>query len=644
MAIALLGGFATGQPLFAVAGAMGAMSTGFASLQGFYRTRAVTMLAMGSAMAISTIVGMLTAGSAILTIAAIALWGYGYGVIASLGAPAAAICVNATIALIVFNHFPASGATMWLTAASVIAGALIQTLLQVVLWPVQRYPLERKALAAAYQSLAQYARAIDFVNPILPAAAPLEAVRSTLADPRPFGRSAAAAAFATLLTEADRIRATLARISTRGKIGAYDAVRETVARALDAVATGLASATAPRDDALLAELEAPPDDAVVRALFGQVRAALRNAAVPLRGLTIAHPGLLRNVFPDLDVSLATLRANLWVDSPFGRHAVRLAIVLATCAFAVHLFSWQRGYWMTLTAALVLRPDFTTTFSRGIARIAGTVAGVVLATALVVLLPDTPHVSLAFAILFVTLGYAVFQMNYGLFSMAVTAYIVFLLALLGTPEESAIVNRLAATLAGGSLAMISYVLWPTWESPHTRRHIVELLEAHRLYTRALLAGLIDPQQRNARALAEIRQNVWRARSSAQESLERMLSEPKATHDMDADLAVATTAATQRIGLANLSLSSLYLERDVPAFPEAEPFARALESATTGVVMAIEHGTPPFASQLLRDTLAQLARTIPADRYGRSTFLANADLLVDGTNTIADLWSQRGGQGG
>src|SRR5271154_252948 len=112
--------------------------------------------------------------------------------------------------------------------------------------------------------------------------------------------------------------------------------------------------------------------------------------------------MLRNVFPDLDESLATLRANLWIDSPFGRHALRLAVVLSLCAFIVHQLNWQRGYWMTLTAVLVLRPDFTTTLSRGLARIAGTLVGVTVATVLVVALPDTPHVSLAFAILFATL--------------------------------------------------------------------------------------------------------------------------------------------------------------------------------------------------------------------------------------------------
>ncbi|HVA26873.1 MAG TPA: FUSC family protein, partial [Candidatus Baltobacteraceae bacterium] len=280
------------------------------------------------------------------------------------------------------------------------------------------------------------------------------------------------------------------------------------------------------------------------------------------------------------------------------------------------------------------------FTRGIARIAGTAVGVAIATALVVLLPDTPHVSLAFAVLFVALGYATFQMNYGLYSLNVTAYVVFLLALLGVSEQAAILNRLIATAAGGTLAMVSYLVWPTWESAHTRDRIVGLLQTHRLYTRMLLAGLIDPAQRNVRALSAMRQNVWRARVAAQESLERMLSEPASTHDIDADLAVATMAATRRIGLADLSNSSLYAEDGVPAFPEAEPFARALESAMAGITMAIEHGTPPFASSLLRDTHAELMKTLPADRYGRSTFLANADLLVDGINTIADLWSKRG----
>jgi len=639
VAIALIGGYILGQPLFAVAGAMGAMSTGFASLQGVYRTRAATMLAMALAMALSTIAGMLAAKSPVASFAVLALWGYAFGVCASLGGPGTVVGVNALVALIVFNHFSATGSTMWLTAACMIGGGAIQTLLVVVLWPVQRYPYERAALAQAYRSLAIYARELDAANPALPPATQLETVRATLADPRPFGRNDAIAAFSTLLAEAERIRATLGRLAARGG-NAYDAERSTVAATLDTIARALANASAPNDAALEAHLVAEHDDPVVRLLFGQLRAAWRSAAVPLHGVTLAHARLLKNVFPDVAEVLATLRANLWLDSPFGRHAVRLAVVLASCDAIVHVVHWDRGYWMTLTAALVLRPDFATTLSRGIARIAGTLAGVGVATALVVLLPDTPHVSMALVLIFATLAYATFQMNYALFSWMITSYVVFLIALLGAPEEAAIVNRLAATVAGGAFAMISYVVWPTWEASHLRARLVALLNASRAYDRLILAGLIDPKQRDARAASATRQEAWKARSAAQESLERMLSEPSATHEIDADLAVATMAATQRIALANLSLGSLYADRNAPAFPEAEPFARALESAFAGITMAIDHGSPPFAAQLLRDQHAALAHALPADRYGHTTFLASTDLLVDGINTIADLWSHRG----
>ena len=147
VAISLVAGYATGQPLFAVAAAMGALSTGFASLQGTYGTRAATMLAMAFAMALSTAIGMLTAHSLLLSLAALAVWGLAYGIVASLGAPAAAVGLNGTIALIVFQHLPAGGATAVLTALCVVAGGIVQTLLVVVLWPVQRYPLERAAVA-----------------------------------------------------------------------------------------------------------------------------------------------------------------------------------------------------------------------------------------------------------------------------------------------------------------------------------------------------------------------------------------------------------------------------------------------------------------------------------------------------------------
>jgi uncharacterized membrane protein YccC len=626
--IALLGGFLTGSPIYAVSGAIGAMSTGFGSLQGVYVTRAALMLGMAAAMAASTAVGLLCAHSVVLSVVALAIWGLGYGLFSSLGPGAAGIAINATIALIIFEHFPQTPMVGAICALMMFAGGVVQTLLVVVLWPIQRYPQERRALAAAYRELAAFTLSPPERTSV-PSNATLRAVRATLGDPRPFGRRAAAAAFQTLLDEAERMRATLALLATSGS-HEYQASRATIAAALGAIADALESAHAPDDGELQAGLTQPRTDPALRALYGQLRAAWRSARVPMNGIAIPRPMRKAAAFPAFDEPLSILRANLRLDAPFGRHAIRLAVVLAACGLIGPIFALQRGYWITLTAALVLRPDFTTTFARGFARIAGTIVGVLAATALVLAVPDTPHVYLGLAVFFAAIGYAAFQLNYALFSLTITAYVVLLLSLLGVPEHAAVVNRLFATIGGGLIAMLSYVIWPTWEARRTLPRLSELVQADLRYTCALLDGLSGPAPRDAAKLARLRSEVWAARASAEESLERTLGEPRSAAELDSRAALGIMAATQRLGLANTALSSLYLDAGTPAFPEL---------ATLRVLLQAE---PVERIGGLRDAFAELERAIgDAGRPGARAMISALDVAVDSINTLAEHWQRAEG---
>ncbi len=624
VAVALLAGFASGIPIYAVAAGIGAFSVGFASLQGVYRTRAGTMLGMALAMALSTAVASLCSHSAELAILALAVWGFGYGMIASLGPGASAIGVNATTALIIFERYPLPLHVAALTALIMFAGGLLQTLLLVVRWPIERYPLERHALADAYRELADYARASDASSRV-PPTAELTAVRKTLADPRPFGRPLVLAAFQSLLDEAVRIRSSLALLATVGG-EKYARLRPVVAQVLDAIAQALDDAQAPADVALYAMVNAETNDPNLRALYGQLRAAWRAASVPLGGFALPELHYPTHL-PSFERPLAVLREHFHLRSPFGRHAVRLAVTLAAAGVLADVLPLQRGYWITLTAALVLRPDFTTTLTRGVARIAGTIVGVVAATAIVVAVPHTPHITLALAILFAAISYAAFQLNYGLFSLTVTAYVVFLLALLGTPEATAVQNRLVATIIGGLLAMTSYVIWPTWESARTRVALRALIVDSLDYTRMLLQGLIDPAKRDGAKLRAERTTLWSARATAEESLERMLSEPGHTHEIDPDTALGIMAASERLGLANTALSSLYQDPKTPAYPMLTSLAAAFANAS------------PEAAHGLRDAYADVASALEHDSNpATNALLAACDRAVDSTNTIVELWNK------
>jgi uncharacterized membrane protein YccC len=624
VAVALLAGFASGFPIYAVAAGIGAFSTGFASLQGVYRTRAGTMLGLAFAMAFSTVVASLCSHSVELSVLALAVWGFGSGMLASLGPGASAIGLNATTALIIFEHIPMPPHVVAITALVMFAGGALQTVLLVVLWPIERYPQERHALADAYRQLAEYARASD-ASTRVPPTAELQAVRKTLADPRPFGRPLVIAAFQSLLDEATRIRSSLALLAAVGG-EKYARLRPVIAQALDVIAEALDDARAPEDVALYGTISAPTEDPNLRALYGQLRAAWRAASVPLGGFAL--PEFHSPHLPDFAEPLAVMREHFHLNSPFGRHAVRRAVTLAAAGVLAEVVPIQRGYWITLTTSLILRPDFTTTLSRGVARIAGTIVGVVAATAIVLAVPHTPHVTLALAILFAASSYAAFQLNYALFSLTVTAYVVFLLALLGTPETTAVQNRLVATIIGGLLAMASYVIWPTWESARTRTSLSALVNASLDHTRLLLAGLIDPASRDLATYRAERTSLWSARAKAEESLERMLSEPEQTHEIASDTALGVMAASQRLGLANTVLSNLYQDPQTPAYPQLKPLADAFAHAsleTTG----------------LRDGYAEAASALEGDtRPATVALLTSCDRAVDATNTIAELWRNAG----
>jgi uncharacterized membrane protein YccC len=623
--VALLGGFLTGNPIVAVAAAIGAMSTGFGSLQGVYRTRAATMLLMGLSMALTTGIAFLVAHSAVLIVLAVVVFGFAYGLLAALGPGPNAIGVNAMVALIVFEHLPENWATGSACVLAMFLGGVVQTVLLIMLWPIQRYPQERHALAGAYRDLASFAESVS-AKPSVPSSSSLRVVRTTLADPRPFGRRAAAISFQTLLDEAERIRATLALLVTSERDAFADA-RPIVSRALRAIADALENAREPEDAALYERLSAECANPTLRALYGQVRAAWRAARIPLRGFSIPRAVPRFGRFPHLEEPLMVLRSQLLWKSTFFRHALRLALVLGIAASIGEVFSLQRGYWVTLTAVLVLRPDFTTTFTRGLARIGGTIVGVIAATGLVLLVPDTPHVYLALAMFFAAIGYAAFQLNYALFSVTITAYVVLLLALLGIPEHDAVVNRLLATIAGGILAMLSYLIWPTWEATHVRAQLRALIDADLAHTRQLLAGLSGSEPRDAARLQAGRSAVWAARASAQESLERMLAEPSSTYDVQPDKALGIMAATQRLGLANTALSSLYFDKDFTPLPQLSGL--------------IERLAAPFGQiGHLRDASAPLEAEIAAMQSPRAKALhAALDLTIESIDTLADIVEQR-----
>lgn len=152
-----------------------------------------------------------------------------------------------------------------------------------------------------------------------------------------------------------------------------------------------------------------------------------------------------------------LRRHVSIHSPIGRYAFQLSATLAVAAVAYRWLQLPNGYWVPMTAAIILKPDFHHTFSRGLARLCGTILGVILSATLAALLHPGPPLQAVFILLFAWLGYALIKVNYALFAIFITCYVTVLLAMAGFPILPVVRARLLDTAFAGALSLLVYLL-------------------------------------------------------------------------------------------------------------------------------------------------------------------------------------------
>ncbi len=313
------------------------------------------------------------------------------------------------------------------------------------------------------------------------------------------------------------------------------------------------------------------------ALAGQLRSALDLAASATPAGLVAfersesrRPWRLR-----LSGTMATLRANLSLQSAACRHAIRLTVCVAAGDALARGFDLRRAYWLPMTIAIVLKPDFTATFSRGVLRLAGTFTGLVFATALYHLLPPAlaPQVALIGILMFVLrwLGPA----NYGIFVTAVTALVVVMIALAGVAPKEVIAARGLNTAAGGAIALFAYWVWPTWERTQISEAMAQLLDAYRHYFRAVREGYVRLDDSFAQELEQTRVAGRLARSNLEASVDRLMAEPGAPAE-SVDSLSAMLATSHRLIHAMMALEAgLVRSRPVPARDAFQVFANDVE---------------------------------------------------------------------
>jgi uncharacterized membrane protein YccC len=692
--IPLIVGYLAGSWATGAAAAGGALSVGITSVVPSTRPRYALLASTAGGMAVGTFIGCATSAHPVVHVVAGALLAFAGGLLVAVQPNFTGTGVNTLVAFLVYGRFSAPPLISLRTAAFVALGGLLQLALVVLSRRRPRAGRALNGLSLAYRELAALAADLRVTRSSLPAA---QAIDAAGVDLEFSFRTTGGEAWTSLAGEAHRVRLELLSLaSARSSFERLDDARgalladigKRAAEFLDCVADSLASAElSPECDRALDSLEravARLDERGVstrmpaagdghhtgeggrfvavraataaRAIEGQLRAivALLPDAVslpapqtrPIAALRSATRVSRRGVH-GAEVIAQRMLANVTPRSDAFTHALRLAVVVTIATAVAHAVDLGRGYWLALTTVLILRPEFAITFTRGVARAAGTLLGVAVATGIAVAAGPHGWLLVVFVAGSVWLSGALFNASYALFSIAITGVVVFLLEGIDRNPVGTGEDRLLSTVLGAALALLSYVVWPTWGRRPAAEALADLAAATHRYATAVLRSYLDPDADTASpaALSALSRAVRLARTNSEAALDRSLADP-GTRRVHAQTTANLLAALRRI---SITAHTMRLRRPDDASAVRAIAGRELTALTNsidielgGVAARLRFGRVARRHEPLRDRHRALLRAVTESTAARgqadaasALVVAETDELVDATNSLTAM---------
>jgi len=585
--------------------------------------------------------------------------------------------------------YPASGLVDALGRSGyAIAGGVWAALVALVLWPVRPYRPARLAIGDTLRKLADY---VDQVakpletdhadDDVLPAGsltvrATLENARAVLAAirrgrPGESGRGerlivlsqTADQMFANLIALVETIEAIAPDARDRTQQGLVVAALNDVARVLRELAerveeekqtgtttvqfsgTPLRESLTPHGERAMSAVAPPAAAAADAAAHYAHAAALLDRIAMYANVAVANVAALDGGHPPVATTspeteeisepralLAPLRSVLAHDSLVFRHALRVAIVTSTAVWLAGALQLSRGYWVTVTAVIILQPYTGVTTQRAVQRVIGTVLGGILTAGLGALFHDIRAI-LVLSFIFAAVSVAVLPINYTAFSIFLTPTFV-LLAEASAGDWHLATVRVIDTLLGGGLALLgARLLWPAPEWTRLPSYLAAALRANRDYLQTVVRSFPDRSDAAGEAMRARRRDAALAAINAEESFQRLLGEHGGRSE---PLAPVMTFLTY-IRRFTVSVAALSVSRhavDPSTATVLEQFAASATARLDGAAGRLASGDseqPPAGVSWSSDVLASPALD-PIVRARLTRLSRQLDTLVSSAEEI------------
>ena len=651
------------NPRAAIFMGMGANLVAIVSLVGAPRLPLRLALLDAVALGVCVMIGTLTSSNPWAHIALLAPLSLLAGMAALFGNTQAVMGTQTLVAFLVLGRFSGPLADAFHLGLLVSAGALVEVVALLVLRlpPTLRY--QRGAVADALEELGLYAttpaeqsafsvlKSIDEAQRVL---SPLSLLgRSDDRDLR------------TIIDQARRARldfTTLAGLRTR--LGVVDEeLLESVNQALEAVADGLAQlavtvrhprrandwrtlarrARAVIDDrqARVSALADPPLETLMTqvvaqldALAGQLRSighlVEREGADVVRGawrLDVHWSGLSMD---PLREGYNLVRDNLRWDSTTLRHAVRMMVAVLVGAIAAYELNLPRGYWVPYAVALILKPDYSTLLRRGVGRVAGTMAGAVLAAVLIGELHPSAAWTTALAGVVAWAAYTTWPANFSVANTFVTALILIFLSVAAANSVGTALDRFIDVLLGAVIALIAYLVWPSSPTTDVRQRQNLMFSSLAPYLDWVLRETWQVGHLHRKRMSLASREAHFRYADAETAVGRALEEPSATRS-NPEVERALISSGLRI------LRATHAIRFEAERGATTPATAALENLRSSLVSSLEDLARPGAAEVhLSPRRAYREATSDLESDGVPPSIAlNLDEIVNAVNTAKHL---------
>jgi len=222
-----------------------------------------------------------------------------------------------------------------------------------------------------------------------------------------------------------------------------------------------------------------------------------------------------------------------------------------------------------------------------------------------------------------------------FVTAVTALIVFLIALVGISPKDVMAARALNTVLGGLISLAAYWLWPTWERTQTPEAVARMLDSYRQYFHALRVNYEHAGNSESAQVNQARIASRLARSNAEASVDRLLGEPRVSPEIAATVN-GILASSHRLAYALMSLDAgLAASSAAPPRRTFRAFAENFEITLHSLVFALR-GSPLRKEDLpdLREYHNALVNSGDpnVDRYALVN--VETDRITNSLNTLSE----------